>query len=611
MTSLLSQLSSPHEPERLAALRVLVRNPEADSAGELVRLFSDPMPRVRELAVDALSALGATALPVVVPFLESPDPAIRALALQVAQASGEKGFLYLLPLLSSPDKDLRRFGLEAIATLPLAVAEDYLLAGTYDTDPNVRIAAVEGLGKRKSARAIPRLVAMLDDDSVYMLHLAVIHVLASLGATEALARIIELARRSPFYLMPALDAWGALGQEDSLPVAHALAMLQGGEAYGALLRAASRLLSRGESMSAASLDTLRPLAAGFPSRPELLPLLLRLQPERVHEVLPRRIHDESLPEETEELLAQQPDLLAPAVGEDAVLALLLRLAEENRLSLPLPERLRDGLVALPLDDPHQAFLVARVMECCAEPAFGDRLFELTRHADPMIAACALRALGRLRDPRAVALAFEAFLLPEPDRWHAAGEALAALQDPDAVPRLEALVIQHRGSERGLCALGALASLGHVSPRFVEEFLAHPEAGIRRQAAIIGLKAGGLPPDMLASLVNDPDAGLRFVTLRHLARVKGEVSLELLAYALQNEPDAENRREVLSALLAWQSPEADALVDEELASADRERAREAPDALLEVADADGLAVLERFAQRGNGLAEAALIERGKQ
>lgn len=601
----LSNLHSPREPERLEALRELVRHPDAAHASELADLFVDPAPRVRELAVAALKAIGESALPVVLPWLESPEPAIRALSLEVAKAAGSDGLTHLLPLLASPDKDLRRFAVEAIAPNPHSSVADHLLEASHDPDANVRVAAIEALGARHCQVALPRLITLVAEDGPYMLHLAVIQALVDLHAVEALDRIVSRARSNPLYTLPALGAWATLGTEASFPEVFELTLRHGKGAYPAMLAAASQVLSRGEPLAPDYLDALKSLSHGVEADRATLPMLLRLDPARVLDLLPGQLHDETMPSEIEDLLARQPELLVPLLEHPAVLALLSRLLEEGRLSLLLPEALRQGLAQLPLRDPHQALLLAHLLETLALPDLGDRLVELARHADPSIATCGMRALGRLRDPRTVEVALAAFHCPEPELWYAAEHALSLLADPQIALPLEELVVHHRGSERGLCALGALVSLGKVPERLFEEFLGHRDTEIRRRAASMRLKAGGVSSGLLTSLVNDPDATIRFVTIRYLARAQGPRRLDLLAYALQNDPESENRREVLSALIAWQDPAADHVVSELLSGLDAVRAQEALDAALELCEPECFKGLERLAALGNPVARAAL------
>lgn len=95
--------------------------------------------------------------------------------------ASEEAAIALLPLLRSEDAQMRNGAIEALSSMPRAVAPrvDALL---HDTDPDVRIFTVNMLGELRHEKVVPWLEQVLKHEAQVNVVAAAIEVLAEVGS---------------------------------------------------------------------------------------------------------------------------------------------------------------------------------------------------------------------------------------------------------------------------------------------------------------------------------------------------------------------------------------------------------------------------------------------
>lgn len=167
------------EPLREVVERELPR----DLSGLLTQLRTgDPQERrwaARDLAVhpQAAAALGEA-------LVGERDARVRdAIFVTLTALASEDAAGALLPLLRSEDAPLRNGAIEALASMPLAVAPR-IQSLLHDVDPDVRIFTVNLMGELRHERVRQWLLQVLAQDSSVNVVAAAIEVLAEVGQPE-------------------------------------------------------------------------------------------------------------------------------------------------------------------------------------------------------------------------------------------------------------------------------------------------------------------------------------------------------------------------------------------------------------------------------------------
>lgn len=175
-----------------------------------------------------------------------------------------------------------------------------------------------------------------------------------------------------------------------------------------------------------------------------------------------------------------------------------------------------------------------------DPSVCDALARLLQDENAEVRQCAMNALGRLSDPRAVPPLLN--ILGSSDHTiHdrvAAAEALAAIRSADAVPGLiECLDVQRGGMvhRRIVHALGRTG--GEEALWAVVDVLQHCHDSATRQEAAHAL---GLIDDMrallyLAEALDDPSADVRYACIQAIQHFQGPIVRAAVGYGL-SDPD---------------------------------------------------------------------------
>ena len=176
------------------------------------------------------------------------------------------------------------------------------------------------------------------------------------------------------------------------------------------------------------------------------------------------------------------------------------------------------------------------------------LISLLQDADKDVRACAVIALGKIGDPRAVEPLI--LMLKDPD-WEVRDDvpiALARLADRRASKALIEAFKDEDRDVRGDSAW-ALSQIKdpNVTTRLIE-LLNDPDANVRQCAAMALDGARGTPVvEALCEAVLDTDSGVRHYAVRALGETKDSAALGPLSLALGLENDVGTRELILDAL----------------------------------------------------------------
>jgi len=164
----------PPPVETADALAVELRHPDPERRWSAARRLGD-----RPGAAEHLAA----ALPG-----ETEPRVVEAIFTALARRGGEESAPHLFPLLRSDDAGLRNGAIEALQTMPAALA-GHIEELLHDLDSDVRIFAVELTRKMPPAPATASLCRLLDREAHPNVCAAAVDVLAEIGSRAAIPHL--------------------------------------------------------------------------------------------------------------------------------------------------------------------------------------------------------------------------------------------------------------------------------------------------------------------------------------------------------------------------------------------------------------------------------------
>jgi HEAT repeat protein len=193
----LAQLEQAHHPAVPRLVRAVLADPDPRIAAAAIRTLGDIGD---EWAIDLLISELRTG--------KGPRSRIAAELERLAPAPGRK----LIPLLRDWNPTVRFWGATLLGPYP-DLGESSLIALTWDSDPNVRAAAVETLGSRSGAAVGAATLACLDDSEWFVRVHAARAAGQELGAAAAPTIIRLLADERWWVRTAAKDSLRAVGTE--------------------------------------------------------------------------------------------------------------------------------------------------------------------------------------------------------------------------------------------------------------------------------------------------------------------------------------------------------------------------------------------------------------
>ena len=163
--------------------------PVAESLDVLVGELRNPDPERRWSAARRLGDRPGAAGYLAAALSGETEPrVVEAIFTSLARRGGEESAAHLFPLLRSDDAALRVGAIEALETMPAALA-GHIEELLCDADSDVRIFAVELTRKMPAAPATASLCRLLDSDPHPNVCAAVVDVLAEIGSHDAIPHL--------------------------------------------------------------------------------------------------------------------------------------------------------------------------------------------------------------------------------------------------------------------------------------------------------------------------------------------------------------------------------------------------------------------------------------
>jgi HEAT repeat protein len=528
----LRDLADPDPEVRRLAVERIDALSESEAIGCLVERLGDPDWRVRKSTVQRIAERpdpDATARRLIAALADGENPGRRNSAVEALVAIGAHAVAVLVAACEDADADVRKFVVDALAGIGSDAATAALCARLGDADPNVRAAAADALGAvgGSAARAALRRIAV-DAAQDPLVRFSALH---ALEALEEPMRASELAGvLSDPMLGPA--GLALLGRCEDDPMA--LDLLLKGLASG--VRAARESSMRGVLRLAARADGA--------AEAELI--------ARLEEV------SRSNPNVVSSAVARLPDA---DLGTQLALVQFLGILRARAATLPILEVGRDEALAQvalgtlaaigpaaaeEIDAAWARLSQERRRSACevlgrvGGPRAEDRLVSELDDADPSLRAAAARALGELRVEKALAPLVRRLerAAPEDDpegesERSALCDAIAALAGPDAhgrspaiAPRaveLLAALLPGANDETRLCAARALGQIARREDgELIALLLKDPSARVRRAAvdAIARLEPDRTP-EPLHLAIADESAAVRIAAARALGASRSD------------------------------------------------------------------------------------------
>ncbi len=163
--------TAPPPPEPLDALVAELRHADPERRWSAARRLGDTPGAAEHLAAALVT--------------EKEPRVIEAIFTSLARRGGEESAVHLLPLLRSDEAALRVGAIEALQTMPAALAQ-HIDALLRDPDSDVRIFAVEVTRKMPADWASASLCRLLDHEAHPNVCATAIDVLAEIGSVDAI-----------------------------------------------------------------------------------------------------------------------------------------------------------------------------------------------------------------------------------------------------------------------------------------------------------------------------------------------------------------------------------------------------------------------------------------
>src|SRR4051812_46129934 len=220
----LAALRESDESARIAAIRLLGDLGGREAVDALRSQAQDPAPAVRAAAAAALGAVGGrSAQPVLLRLLEDPDPTVRESAVAGAAGAGlPLDSPVPSPLLQDPDSRVRHAAVRAAATGADSAALPALLDAFALAEPDLRYAIVLAVNRIEPDEVSTLIDALTNSDDVQS-RLALARILARLrqaGGVEHLRRLA--ADPLPEIRAAAIEGLGRCAGAEG-PVSHSVA----------------------------------------------------------------------------------------------------------------------------------------------------------------------------------------------------------------------------------------------------------------------------------------------------------------------------------------------------------------------------------------------------
>ncbi len=162
---LLAKLTDPTTGVRIAALRALREVGDPSIVSKLFEALSQPSEQVRDLIYDILKDFGNHSIPFLMESLSSEFWMGRSLAARALSEMGSDAIHPLTQALESQDKERRFWAIKILSRMRERAVLPEIRKFLSDSDSEIRMAAVQGMGDLGDPESIPLLIERFLDPS--------------------------------------------------------------------------------------------------------------------------------------------------------------------------------------------------------------------------------------------------------------------------------------------------------------------------------------------------------------------------------------------------------------------------------------------------------------
>lgn len=209
MKSLIESLSSADESKRIYAVQDIGDTGDPEMVPYLIKqLRVEPSRVVKDAIVFQLKQMDCSKdYPLLFTLFVSPDAYFRNAAVEIFGSGGDNVIGFLTAHLDHSDREVRKLILDALFCVGTMEAILAIRAGLYDTAVNVKITAVDYLGRLKDRESVPEMIELLKSDPEPMLIIAVLESLPFLASESEIEKTLQtilpggdLSRAEPLYI---------------------------------------------------------------------------------------------------------------------------------------------------------------------------------------------------------------------------------------------------------------------------------------------------------------------------------------------------------------------------------------------------------------------------
>jgi len=193
LKELLKKLQSNDESERLYAVEDILEKGLSQATPYLIdRLKEEDSQVVKDMIVFALKKLNCSEeYDRLFNLFSSPDAYLRNAAIVIFASEGNRAVAYLASKLDYSDKEVRKLILDSLVEIGTEDAKLAIRASLNDPAPNVRITAVEYLGRMKDKNSIDDLMDLFKREDEPMLKTTIMEAILAIGDKDKMKEIID------------------------------------------------------------------------------------------------------------------------------------------------------------------------------------------------------------------------------------------------------------------------------------------------------------------------------------------------------------------------------------------------------------------------------------
>ena len=195
MGDLIKSLASDDEAERLYAVQDMTRMQDVSGVAKqlLERLQKETSQVVCNAIVFALKSIDCSDVhELLFQMFFSPDAFLRNVAVAVFGQGGENALAFLASHLDYTDREVRKLILDALFLIGSKDAVLAIRAGLHDPSANVKITAVEYLGRLMDVESTEEMLEYLKNDSEPMLRTSILDALTNIGKKETAGNVLSI-----------------------------------------------------------------------------------------------------------------------------------------------------------------------------------------------------------------------------------------------------------------------------------------------------------------------------------------------------------------------------------------------------------------------------------